>query len=79
MIDAAIAEVSGRRGQRLMQKFASLGDIALAVGIGEQPIVTDAVKAGRQHSAIHRLRTGATPYRASGLVPGSISDPRRSV
>jgi hypothetical protein len=46
VIGAAIAGVSGRRWRRLMQKVASGGDIVLAVGVGEQPIVTDAMKAG---------------------------------
>ena len=41
-----------------MQKFASGGDLNLAVGIGEQPVVADAMKAGGQHvqqEAAHEL------------------------
>ena len=45
VIGAAVAGVSGRRWRRLMQKIASGGDIVLAVGVGEQAVVTDAVKA----------------------------------
>ena len=43
------AGVGGDFGLRLMQKLACRGDVGLAVGVGEQPIVADAVKAGRQH------------------------------
>lgn len=44
-----------------MQKLASSGDVCLAVGVGEQPVVTDAVKARRQHvqqEAAHELVGG---------------------
>ena len=49
VIGAAIAGVSRRRWRRLMQKIASGGDILLAIGVGEQSIMTDAMKAGGQH------------------------------
>ena len=58
MIGAAIAGVSGTHRRRLMQKIASGGDIVLAVGVGEQAIVADAMKAGGQHvqqEAAHEL------------------------
>ena len=32
--DASIARVSGRRGRGLVQKIASGGDVALAIGVG---------------------------------------------
>ena len=41
-----------------MQKFASGGDVALAVSVGEQSVMTDAVKATRQdvqQEAAHEL------------------------
>jgi hypothetical protein len=59
VIGAAIAGVSGRRGWRLMQQLASGGDIVLAVGVGEQAIVSDAMKArgqDMQQEAAHELR-----------------------
>ena len=61
VIGAAIGGVSGRRRGRLMQKFASGGDVALAVGVGEQSVMTDAVKATGQHvqqEAAHELLGG---------------------
>lgn len=57
-IGAAIAGVSGRRWRRLMQKIASSSDIVLAVGVSEQAVVADAMKAGGQHvqqEAAHEL------------------------
>ena len=45
VIGAVIAGRSGRRWRWLMQKLASGGDVELAVGIGEQAVVTDAMKA----------------------------------
>ena len=45
VIGAAVARVKGRRWCRLMQQSASGGDVALAVGVGEQAVVTDAMKA----------------------------------
>ena len=44
-----------------MQKLASGGDIVLAVGVGEQAVVADAMKAGGQHvqqEATHELLGG---------------------
>jgi hypothetical protein len=41
-----------------MQKLASGGDVVLAVGVGEQPVVADAMEAGGQHvqqEAAHEL------------------------
>ncbi len=58
VIGAAIAGVSGRRGRRLMQKIASGGDVVLTVGVSEQAVVSDAMKAGGQHvqqEAAHEL------------------------
>ena len=58
VIGAGIAGRSGRRWRRLMKKIASGGDVALAVGVGEQSIMTDAMKAGGQHvqqEAAHEL------------------------
>ena len=49
VIGAAVAGGSGRRWRRLMQKIASGGDVVLAVGVGEQAVVADAMKAGGQH------------------------------
>ena len=45
-------------GRWLMQEFTRCRDLGLTVGIGEQPIVADAMKAGRQHvqqEAAHEL------------------------
>ncbi len=39
------AAISDRDGRRLMQKSTNGGDIVLAVGVGEHPVVADAVKA----------------------------------
>lgn len=50
--------VRGRFGHRLMQQFANLCDMDLAVGVGEQSIVADAMKAGGQYvqqKAAHEL------------------------
>ena len=61
MIGAAVAGLSERRWRRLMQKIASGGDVALAVGVGEQAVVADAMKAGGQHvqqEAAHELFGG---------------------
>ncbi len=58
VIGAAIAGVSGGRWQRLMQKLAGDGDVVLTVGVGEQALVADAVKARGQHvqqEAAHEL------------------------
>jgi len=58
VIGAAVAGGSGRRWRRLMQKIASGGDVVLAVGVGEQAVVADAMKAGGQHvqqEAAHEL------------------------
>jgi hypothetical protein len=49
VIGAAIVRLCGRRQCRLMQKFASGRDVGLAVGVGEQTVVTDAVEATGQH------------------------------
>ena len=43
---AAVAEVSRRRGNQLWQQFANGRDAVLAVGVGEQAVVADAMKAG---------------------------------
>ena len=45
VIGTAVAGLSGRRGWRLMQELANGGDIVLAVGVGEQAVVSDAMKA----------------------------------
>ena len=61
VIGAAVARVNGRRWRGLKQKSASGGDVALTVGVGEQSIVTDAVKARGQHvqqEATHELLGG---------------------
>ena len=61
VIGAAVAGVSGRHGRRLMQKLANGRDVVLAVGVGEQAVVADAVKAGGQHvqrEAAHELFGG---------------------
>ena len=58
VIGAGVARVSGRRWRGLMQKIASGGDVALTVGVGEQSIVADAMKARGQHvqqEAAHEL------------------------
>ena len=58
VIGAVIAGGSGRRWRGLMQKRASGGDVALAFGVGEQSVVTDAMKARGQHvqqEAAHEL------------------------
>ena len=43
------AAVGGRPGRWLMQQLASDGDLALAPSVGEQAVVTDAMKARGQH------------------------------
>jgi hypothetical protein len=48
VIGAVVAGVSGKHWYRLMQKIASGGDIVVAVGVGEQAVVADAVNAGGQ-------------------------------
>ena len=58
---AVISALVARRGGRLMQKLASGGDVVLAVGVGEQSVVADAMKAGGQHvqqEAAHELLGG---------------------
>ena len=58
MIGAAVAGVNRRRWRGLMQKIASGGDVALTVGVGEQPVVADAMEAAGQHvqqEAAHEL------------------------
>ena len=53
-----------------MQKIANGGDIVLAVGVGEQAVVADAMKAGGQHvqqEATHELLGG----HGHGFVAGS--------
>jgi uncharacterized protein (TIGR02246 family) len=53
-----------------MQKLASGGDIVLAVGVGKQAVVADAMKAGRQHvqqEASHELLGG----QGHGFVAGT--------
>ena len=50
--------IGGRWRCRLLQKHANGGDLGLAVGIGEQSVVADAMEAGRQHvqqEAAHEL------------------------
>jgi hypothetical protein len=62
---AIIAGICGKLGRRLMQKLSCGGDVSLAVGVGEQSIVADAVKAARQHvqqEAAHEL-LGAQAHR----------------
>jgi len=47
-----------RRWWQLMQQLSDRWDIVLAVGVGEQPVVADAVKAGgqdMQQEAAHEL------------------------
>jgi len=46
---AGIAMIRGRLRCRLMQQLANGRDIALAVGVGEQSIMADAMKARRQY------------------------------
>jgi hypothetical protein len=53
---AAIAGISRRRGLRLMQQLARGGDVALAVAVGEQAVVADAMKAGGQHVQQEAMR-----------------------
>ena len=58
VIGAALAGISGWCGHWLMQQLPSGRDISLAVGVGEQTVMADAVKAGRQHvqqEAAHEL------------------------
>ena len=53
-----------------MQQFASGGDVALAVGVGEQAVVADAMKARGQHvqqEAAHELFDG----QGHGFVAGA--------
>ena len=61
VIGATIAGVRGKGEHRLTQKIASSGDVVLAVGVGEQAVVADAMKAGGQHvqqEAAHELFGG---------------------
>ena len=56
VIGSVSGGVCGRR--RLMQEVAGHGDVALTVGVGEQAVVADAMKAGGQHvqqEAAHEL------------------------
>lgn len=46
VIGAGVAGVSSGRGRGLMQERANSGDIVLAVGVSEQAVVADAMKAG---------------------------------
>ena len=71
VIGAAIAGLSGKHWRPLMQQFASGGDVALAVGVGEQSIVTDAMKARGQHvqqEAAHEL-IGRQAHRFEACTP----------
>jgi hypothetical protein len=71
MIGAGILSTGGRHGCRLLQESANGGDIALAVGVGEDPVVADAVKAGRenmQQEAAHEL-FGAQGHRFVARAP----------
>jgi hypothetical protein len=43
------AGIGGNFGRWVMQKLTVGGDLGLAVGVGEQPMVSDPVKAGGQH------------------------------
>ena len=45
---AAIAGGRGKHGRRLLQESTNGSDVVPAVSIGEDPVVADAVKAGRQ-------------------------------
>ena len=59
VIGAGIAGLSGRRWRRLMQKIASSGNVVLGVGVGEQAVMADPMKARGQHvqqEAAHELR-----------------------
>jgi hypothetical protein len=50
--------VIGSDSNRLMQQLANIRDAVLAVGVGEQAVVADAMKAGGQHmqqAAAHEL------------------------
>ena len=54
----AVNRVGGRRGRWPMQERSSGRDIALAVGVGEQAVVSDAMKSRGQHvqqEATHEL------------------------
>jgi len=42
---AVVTRLCGKVGCRLMQQFSRSGDVVLAVGIGEQPVVSDAMEA----------------------------------
>src|ERR1700674_3037239 len=46
---AVVAGFSDRWLWPVMQKFTSGGDVSLAVGVGEQPVVTDAMETRWQH------------------------------
>jgi len=59
VIGAGIAGLSGRHWRRLMPKIASSGNVVLAVGVGEQAVMADPMKARGQHvqqEAAHELR-----------------------
>ena len=74
-------ELAGTTGPRLMQELARGGDVGLAVGVGEQPVVADAVKAGGQHmqqEAAHEL-VGYQRHRfVAGTTVGSVVLPVKS-
>ena len=80
VIGAAIAGVGGRRWRRLMQMIASGGDIVLAVGVGKQAVVTDAMKARGQHvqqEAAHELLGGQGHGFVARLAVGAVVFPAK--
>lgn len=61
MIGATDAWICDQGRRRLMQKLAGGRDVGLALGVCEQAVVTDAVKASGQHvqqEAAHELWRG---------------------
>ena len=55
-----IGAIGVGRGSESSQQLANAGNVGGAAAIGEEPIVTDAVQAFRQHMGERRVR--ATPF-----------------
>jgi hypothetical protein len=73
--------IGGNYRDRLMQKLASGGDVGLAVGVGEQSIVADAMKARgqqMQQEAAHELVSHQRHRFVAGTTVGSVVLPVES-